>query len=153
MTPMDEAWLVLKCEGGFFTQPPMQMDEKRLAEYEKGRDSGVPYSAHLGDDYYNALYQQEEVAALNEVIRQELRRQMHAKDNFTSSTYMPDASPMMQMREHNFPKVGEPLVPRQVPKGLCDATLQGAGLLQACPPCSCPSDSFKVYARISHEYE
>ncbi len=111
MTPMDEAWLILKYEGGFFTQPPMEMDEERLAEYERGRDRGHPYSADLGDEYYNALYQQEEVAALNEAIRQELKRQMNAKGNFTSSTYMPDASPMMQMREHNFPKVGEPRVP------------------------------------------
>ena len=113
MTPMDEAWLVLKYEGGFFTQPPaMEMDEEKIAEYEKRIDSGAPYAGYFGDDYYNALYQQEEVAALNEAIRQELQQQMNAKGNFTSSTYMPDASPMMLMRDHNFPKVGQQHPPR-----------------------------------------
>jgi len=112
MTPMEEAWLVLKYEGGFFTQPPaMEMDEEKIADYEKGRDRGGSYPAYFGDKYSNALYQQEEVAALNEAIRQELQRQMQAKGRFTSSSYIPDASPMMQMREHNFPKVGEPMVP------------------------------------------
>jgi hypothetical protein len=116
MTPMETAWLVLKYEGGFFTQPPaMEMDEEKIAEYEKGRDRSGRYPAFFGDDYSNALYQQEEVAALNEAIRQELRRQMDAKSGFHfgefDSGFMPDASPMMRMREHNFPKAGEPFVP------------------------------------------
>lgn len=113
MTPMEEAWLVLKYEGGYFTQrPPIEGGEKRFADYERGLDRGAPYSGHVGDDYYNALFQQEEVAALNEAIRQELQQQMNAKGNWTSSSYMPDASPMMQMRDHNFPKVGQQSPPR-----------------------------------------
>ena len=112
---MDEAWLILKYEGGFFTKPPpMEVDAEKFANYERGRDGhdGFYAAGFLGDKYYNDLYQQEEVAALNEAIRQELYRQMVDKGNFSfNAMYRPDASPMMQMREHNFPKVGEPYPP------------------------------------------
>ena len=116
MTPMDEAWLILKYEGGFFTQrPPIEGGEKRFADYERELGTGS-YSGHMGDNYYNALFQQEEVAALNEAIRQELKRQMDAKSDFhfmeVDAGLVPDASPMMGMRDHNFPKVGEPSPPR-----------------------------------------
>jgi hypothetical protein len=111
MTPMDEAWRVLKYEGGFFTQPPaMKIDEEDFENYEKW--GNAPF---FGDNYYNALYQQEEVAALNEAIRQELKRQMDAKSGIHFAEfdpfYMADASPMMQMREHNFAKDGYQIVP------------------------------------------
>jgi len=115
MTPMDEAWLVLKYEGGFFTKPlnpKLGATEQRIANYERTMDEGRPYSGEYGDKYYNALYQQEEIAALNEAIQQELREQMNAQGQFTSGTFMADASPMMAMRQHNFPKAGEPSPPR-----------------------------------------
>jgi len=153
MTPIDKAWLVLKYEGGFFTQPPaMEMDEEKIADYEKRRDKGGPYPAFFGDDYSNALYQQEEVAALNEAIRQELKRQMDAKSGFHfgefDSGFMPDASPMMQMREHNFPKAGEPFVPTGAKGTFVMRPYRGADHMQGPLPIRAPV----IRSRFTPEY-
>ena len=139
---MDEAWLILKYEGGFFTQPPMEMDEKEIAEYERGRDGTAPYTGHFGDKYYNALYQQEAIAALNEAIRQELRQQMNAKSGFHfgefNDAFMPDASPMRQMRQHSFPKVGEPMVPTGAKGTFVMRPYRGSDEYNSGPPIKTP---------------